>query len=173
MLSIAWAGLKMTKTYMFDSDSMHDKHIRSSRYLKTALLKCGGLYLKFGQIIGSLDIVVPDEYREELRDLMTMCPEDRFEEVRANVEKEIGGNLEGMFEEFERKPIASASIAQVHRARLKGGEVVAVKVQHHGLIESTRFDVAVLSVFVELGERMFEGFRYRWLVEEMSKNLPK
>lgn len=136
-------------------------------------MSCGGLYLKFGQIVGSLDIVIPDEYRTELRDLMTLCPEDTYEEVRRNVEKEIGMKLEDMFSEFDRKPVASASIAQVHRARLRTGEEVAVKVQHDGLIESTRFDIAVLSLFVDLGERMFEGFRYRWLVEEMSKNLPK
>lgn len=136
-------------------------------------MSCGGLYLKFGQIVGSLDIVIPDEYRTELRDLMTLCPEDTYEEVRRNVEKEIGMKLEDMFSEFDKKPVASASIAQVHRARLRTGEEVAVKVQHDGLIESTRFDIAVLSLFVDLGERMFEGFRYRWLVEEMSKNLPK
>jgi aarF domain-containing kinase len=136
-------------------------------------VSCGGLYLKFGQIVGSLDIVIPDEYRTELRDLMTLCPEDTYEEVRRNVEKEIGMKLEDMFSEFDKKPVASASIAQVHRARLRTGEEVAVKVQHDGLIESTRFDIAVLSLFVDLGERMFEGFRYRWLVEEMSKNLPK
>lgn len=58
--AIAWAGISMAKIYTFDNDSMHEKHIRASKALKRAVVKCGGLYLKFGQIIGSLDIVVPD-----------------------------------------------------------------------------------------------------------------
>jgi len=93
--------------------------------------------------------------------------------VKTVVEQETGRQLGQMFLTFEEKPIASASIAQVHRARLLTGEEVAVKVQHPELIENTRFDLSLLSGFVELAEWMFPQFEYRWLAEELAKNLPK
>lgn len=60
LVGVTWAGLRMAYVYMYDSGSMHEKHIKAGRILKKAFIKSGGLYLKFGQIIGSLDIVVPD-----------------------------------------------------------------------------------------------------------------
>ena len=70
---VTYAGIRMAAIYTLSKQSMHQKHMEASKVLKQAFVRSGGLYLKFGQIIGSLDIVVPDEYRTELRDLMTQC----------------------------------------------------------------------------------------------------
>ena len=79
--------------------------------------------------MGQMDNLVSDEYVEVFEPLYNHIPTSPFDEVKQIIEFETGKKLDEMFSEFEQEPIASASMAQVHKARLKStGELVAVKV---------------------------------------------
>lgn len=78
-----------------------------------------------------MDQLIPPEYVIAFQPMLMYAPKTPFEDVRAIVEADLGGKLEDHYSEFEEKPIASASLGQVHRAKLRStGETVAVKVQH-------------------------------------------
>ena len=96
-----------------------------------------GIAAKVGQIASYVDGVVPEGQREAyetaLKKLREQAPTSSSAEVRALVESELCAPISQLFEDWEDEPVASASIGQVHRARLVDGRVVAVKVQHSGI----------------------------------------
>ena len=109
-----------------------------------------GVYIKLGQHVGALDYLLPEQYVNTLRVLTHAAPTDSYETVRAVIEEEFGGRpVEDLFDSFDPAPIASASLAQVHVARLKGsGQKVAVKVQHAGLRETSLADIYTVSALM-------------------------
>jgi ubiquinone biosynthesis protein len=100
-----------------------------SRRLREQFTALGPTYIKLGQIISSGEGLFPRELVDEFKLCRDKVPPERFETVRKVVEEDLGRRLEEVFAEFERTPIAAASIAQVHVARLLTGEEVVVKVQ--------------------------------------------
>jgi len=99
-----------------------------------------GLASKVGQMASYVDGIVPDAqseaYARVLSKLQSATPASPFDAVRATIENELGVPFTQAFARFEAEPIASASIGQVHRARLASGEEVAVKVQHAGMAQA-------------------------------------
>ena len=80
-------------------------------------------------MFGQLEALVPPEYTETFEPMCMQAPRTKFEDVKAIIEEETGKKLEDVYSEFDEKPIASASLGQVHKAKLRStGEVVAVKV---------------------------------------------
>jgi predicted unusual protein kinase regulating ubiquinone biosynthesis (AarF/ABC1/UbiB family) len=120
-----------------------------------------GLAAKLGQTVSYVDGFVPETHRavyeKALGALRTAAPHSSSAEIRALVEQELGAPLERLFDEWSDEPFASASIGQVHRAKLPNGEAVAVKVQHPGIdraIESDLSNAGLLEGFVgALGPR--------------------
>ena len=100
-----------------------------SRRLRRQFEALGSTYVKLGQIISAFEGLFPDELVDEFKKLRDQVPPERFADVRAVVEAELGRPLETVFAEFAEEPLAAASIAQVHAARLLTGEEVVVKVQ--------------------------------------------
>jgi ubiquinone biosynthesis protein len=116
-----------------------------SRRLRLAFQTLGPAYIKLGQILSSGEGVFPAELVSEFRLLRDRVPPEPFEAVRAVVEAELGGRLEDLFTEFDREPLAAASIAQVHAATLRSGEQVVVKVQRPAVATTVRTDLAAMS----------------------------
>jgi ubiquinone biosynthesis protein len=100
-----------------------------ARRLRVAFGHLGPTYIKLGQIISGGEGLFPEELVAEFKLLRDRVPPEPFSSVRRVVELELGHSLDDVFESFERTPIAAASIAQVHAARLRTGEDVVVKVQ--------------------------------------------
>lgn len=73
MLNVGKAGVKMGYVYYFSSENIEQKHRKASEYLRDALRESGGIYIKLGQLIATLDVIVPDEYRETMMSLTRGC----------------------------------------------------------------------------------------------------
>jgi predicted unusual protein kinase regulating ubiquinone biosynthesis (AarF/ABC1/UbiB family) len=135
-----------------------------------------GLAAKVGQMASYVDGFVPpnqrDAYERVLSGLQAATPNSPYASVRALVERELGASLPELFAEFDEKPLASASIGQVHRARTHDGLEVAVKVQHQGIEAAFETDLSsagALSSFASvLAPR---GFSVRALHDEMAERL--
>jgi ubiquinone biosynthesis protein len=116
-----------------------------SHRLRKAFERLGPTYIKLGQILSSGEGVFPPELVGEFRLLRDHVPAESFELVREVVEADLGGPLDRVFEHFETTPIAAASIAQVHAARLRTGEDVVVKVQRPQVAGLVRRDIEAMS----------------------------
>lgn len=115
-----------------------------ARRLRLVLADLGPTFVKLGQVLSVRPDIVPREFIDELELLQDSVPPAPFEEVRAILEEELGATLEERFRAFEPEPMASASIAQVHRAVLADGTEVAVKVQRPGIEAKIRSDLHIL-----------------------------
>jgi ubiquinone biosynthesis protein len=116
-----------------------------SRRLRGAFERLGPSYIKLGQIVSSGRGIFPDELVREFQLCRDRVPAEPFEAVRAVVEEDLGAPLGVLFARFDREPLASASIAQVHAARLPGGEEVVVKVQRPRVAALVRQDLAAMA----------------------------
>ncbi|HET9060608.1 MAG TPA: AarF/UbiB family protein [Acidimicrobiales bacterium] len=116
-----------------------------SRRLRKAFERLGPTYIKLGQILSSGEGVFPPELVSEFRLLRDRVPAEAFEVVRRVVEEDLDRPLEEVFSEFDTEPIAAASIAQVHAARLRTGEHVVVKVQRPQVADLVQRDIAAMS----------------------------
>ena len=116
-----------------------------SRRLRVAAIDLGSTYIKLGQIISAGEGLFPEELVSEFKLCRDRVPAESFDRVRAVVEQDLRCPLEEVFAEFERVPLAAASIAQVHAATLHTGERVVVKVQRPQVAKLVRQDLAAMS----------------------------
>ncbi|XVF40738.1 hypothetical protein PTKIN_Ptkin01aG0139000 [Pterospermum kingtungense] len=152
----------------------HEVHLRSARKLQELCFRNGGIYIKLGQHIGQLEYLVPDEYVQTMREsMLNRCPVSSYDQVCEVFKKELGATPEKIFIEFDPKPIASASLAQVHVAHTHDGQKVAVKVQHIHMTDTAAADQATVEFLVNTLHWLFPSFDYRWLVAEIRESLPK
>nr|UXE44269.1 protein kinase UbiB [uncultured bacterium] len=121
------------------------KHRLNARRIEAAIIRLRGLFIKVGQLISIMANVLPDAFREELQRLQDQVPPRPYADIEARLREEFGGRAPTeVFAEFSPDPVASASIGQVHRARLPSGEAVAVKVQYPDIEEIVRVDLHAL-----------------------------
>ena len=113
--------------------------------MRKAVEKLGSTYIKLGQIISSGEGLFPTELVDEFKLCRDQVPAESFEDVRKVVEQDLGGKIADTFAFFETTPLAAASIAQVHLARLLTGETVVVKVQRPNVKQLVRKDLKVMS----------------------------
>jgi ubiquinone biosynthesis protein len=115
-----------------------------SERVRLALGELGPTFVKFGQIVSSRRDLVTDEYYVELCKLQTQVPPFPAAQAKAIIAEELGRPISEVFKRFQDKPVGSASIAQVHAARLADGTKVAVKVQRPDIEEVIELDLAML-----------------------------
>lgn len=125
--------------------------------MRLALEELGPTFIKLGQILSTRPDVIPHAFVLEFEKLQDRVPSFPFEEVRVQVLRELGGPAEQFFADIDPVPLAAASIAQVHRARLKTGEDVAVKVRRPGVADLVETDIVVLMTLADLAERHMPG----------------
>ena len=158
-----------------DSSKTSQIHRKAARRLLQLCHDNKGVYIKIGQHLANLDYIIPHEYIEILSALFDDNPRTDFEQVRLVIQQDLGiMDPSELFDNFDPEPIASASLAQVHVAYDKTtGKKLAVKVQHYGLRETCAGDLFALVKVVRTAERLFDGFTWGWLADEIAPQLPK
>jgi ubiquinone biosynthesis protein len=142
--------------------------------IRLALIELGPILVKFGQAVSTRRDLLPDDIADQLAMLQDRVPPFPAEEAIALIEAALGAPVDEVFASFEREPIAAASIAQVHGARLHSGEEVVVKVLRPGVLALIERDIEVLYALAELAWRYWpEGRRLRPLevVREYEKTI--
>jgi len=142
--------------------------------IRLALEELGPIWVKFGQALSTRRDLLPEDIADELEKLQDRVPPFPGSEARAIVERAYGRPVTEVFEQFDEQPLAAASIAQVHVARLRSGEDVVVKVIRPGVRERIERDLEVMYVFARLArEYVQEGQRLRpvEVVREYEKTI--
>ncbi|MBN1807525.1 MAG: AarF/ABC1/UbiB kinase family protein [Planctomycetes bacterium] len=144
---------------------------RAALRMRRVLEELGPTFVKLGQMLSTRPDILPPEMIDELRNLQESVNPLTYETVRKELVEGIGGKLEDIFESVDSEPMASGSLAQVHRARLKDGRKVVVKVRRPGCMEFFEGDIEVLSFVAKLLEDHIEEaklYRPSGLVEEFA-----
>ena len=128
-------------------------NLKIEERVRLACTELGTTFIKLGQMLGTQPDLVGPEVAGELAHLQTAVPADPPDTVRTTIEAEFGKPLSNLFAQFEDTPLASASIAQVHPARLHSGEQVVIKVQHAGIADKIMPDLDILAGLAELAEK--------------------
>ena len=147
-------------------------HKWSAEQLYSLAVRQQGLLIKFGQILGSRPDLIPDEYVDALSRLQDRVPPRPFRTIKLQVERELGRPLADVFAEFDEEAIASASLAQVHRAVLKDGRTVAVKVQYPGIWDVVHTDLDSIRFLLRILGLLERNLDFGPIIQEVSRNIP-
>ena len=144
--------------------------------LRLMFQELGTTFIKFGQLLSSRPDLVGERISEELAQLHDDNPSISYEAIKEIIETELGGKIEDHFAEFSQTALATASIAQVHEAKLHSGERVAVKVQKTNVQEIVETDLSIMRFIANESERFNTGFRHLNLpavVHEFERSIHK
>ncbi len=142
--------------------------------LRQALEELGPIFVKFGQVLSTRRDLVPPDIADELALLQDRVPPFGSDLAVAQITRSLGAHPDELFARFDREPVASASIAQVHFAQLKDGKEVAVKVLRPGMKKLIDEDMALMNLAASLIERVWGEARRlkpREVVAEFDKYL--
>ena len=151
------------------------KYTRYER-IRMVCEELGTTFIKFAQIAANRPDVLPDELIEELTTFHSNAPMVPATKIKATLKTEFRYPLEQVFETIDYKPIASASMAQVHRARLIGGKEVVLKIQRPGIAETIEQDIQILTKLAQIAENNFPNlaaYQPKELVKMFEKSIRK
>jgi ubiquinone biosynthesis protein len=131
--------------------------LTSAQRMRLALEELGPTFIKLGQILSTRPDVIPHAFVLEFEKLQDNVPCFSFEEAMGQISAELGDDAGQYFADIDPVPLAAASIAQVHRARLKTGEEVVIKVRRPGIVEVVEADIDALMALAGLAERHLPG----------------
>jgi len=173
-----YAGYKSTQLwtrYISDANKgelYRRQDLRSARALYSTAINLEGLLIKASQFIATRADLLPDEWVSTLAGLHDRVPPRPFAMIKHRVEGELKRPLDDAFAQFDEMPIASASLAQVHRARLHDGRLCAVKVQYPGIDGIVRADLRNLSFVLKVLAYLEPNFDFRIIAREALKYVP-
>ncbi len=127
--------------------------------VRLMLEELGPTYIKLGQIASTRADILPPEWIDELKKLQDMVPPEEAADIRKTVERSLGSPISETFSSFNMRPVASASVAQVHYAELPDGTEVAVKIRRPKIQHTIESDVSVMRQVAALMERYLRSFR--------------
>ena len=131
----------------------------------------GPTFVKLGQIASQQSDSIPPEYCDALISLRSNVAPMELDEVNAQIEKYLGAPTDEVFASFDPKPLGSASIAQVHKATLQDGTVVAVKVRRPGVVDTVARDFALMEKALNLNDKLARGKTLGFDLKSMVKEL--
>lgn len=152
-----------------------EKLTRAER-IRMAIEELGPTYIKLGQVLSTRPDLVSVEFVNEFAKLQDRVPAFSTEAVERSIELELGKPIEALFENFDREPLASASIGQVHRARLHNGDEVAIKVQRPSIEQVVDIDLEIMLHLATLAENHIEELSFHRpvkIVEEFAQTIER
>jgi predicted unusual protein kinase regulating ubiquinone biosynthesis (AarF/ABC1/UbiB family) len=140
-------------------------HQRNAERVKRAILQLDGLFIKIGQMLSILSNFLPETFQKPLEELQDKIPARPYEQVRQRIISELGEPPETLFLRFEPIPIAAASIGQAHRAQLKDGTEVVVKVQHIDIEALAHIDLEIIRRLIQVSAWFYniKGMDYAYI----------
>jgi ubiquinone biosynthesis protein len=144
--------------------------------LRLALEELGTTFVKFGQLLSTREDIVGSEYATELSKLQDSMKPFSGDEAKKMIEAEFHKPLKDIFSSFEDEPMASASMAQVHRAKLKNGRKVVVKVQRPGIEETVKEDINIMHYLAHVAKKYIpeiQEYDPIYLVKEFERSIIK
>jgi ubiquinone biosynthesis protein len=159
-----------------NKDIITENESTTEERIRKIFEELGTTFIKFGQILSTRPDIFPVDLITELKKLQDDTPSFSAEEVYAVIESEMSQTAAELYAEFDPVPMASASIAQVHRAKLADGTAVVVKVQKPGIKKLVEADLEIMHHLASLIERNISEARYLSpvnLVEEFSSSIEK
>jgi predicted unusual protein kinase regulating ubiquinone biosynthesis (AarF/ABC1/UbiB family) len=169
-LSASWLGAKVRRVFASRAGRVRIDEAQRAAAAKRVAETMGsmkGAFMKLGQMMSFISDAIPEELRTQLKQLQSDAPPMEFALVRDTVESELGDSLERLFARFDEKPLAAASIGQVHRARLPTGEEVVVKVQYPGVADAIRADLANAALLQQMMRAMYPAHDPKPVIEEL------
>lgn len=148
-------------------------HVRNAKRLLNLIIQLEGLWVKLGQYLSTRADVLPEAYICLLRQLQDSLPPRPLKEVHRTIKKELGKSIDEFFSTFVEVPLATASIAQVHRATLKDGQEVVVKIQHEGIKEVILEDLKNAKSIVDWIAWAEPQYNFSPMIDEWCKEAPK
>ncbi len=152
--------LENTFTRVFHSKLKMELDATAPERILLVFEELGTTFIKFGQILSTRPDLVGTDVANELMKLQDKVPAVPFELIKKEVEDELGSPISEVFLEFSEEAVAAASIAQVHKAKLKDGTVVAVKVQRPNIVGQIRKDITIMRYLGGLLERRISNLEY-------------
>ena len=143
--------------------------------IRLVLEELGPTFIKLGQILSTRPDLIPEEWAEELKKLQDRCSNVSFSAIYEVLEQEFPGTLDTIFSSIEERPLAAASLAQVHRARLVDDSEVVIKVLRPGSRKMVEEDMTLLEGMAQLAEQYFSdlGYSPTGVAKEFSRELLK
>lgn len=148
-------------------------HERNAKRVLDLIIELEGLWVKLGQYLSTRADVLPEAYISCLKQLQDSLPPRPLKEVSHTIQKEFGKNIDELFTNFITDPLATASIAQVHRATLIDGREVVVKVQHQGIKEIILEDLKNAKSIVDWIAWAEPQYDFNPMIDEWCKEAPK
>ncbi|KAK9451500.1 ABC1 family-domain-containing protein [Limtongia smithiae] len=152
VLSVVAADYKLNFEEGKDIEALHT---RSANRIYDLVTANGGLYIKMGQAIAMQASVLPAVFQRKFSRLFDMAPQDPWAEIERLFEHDFGRMPDEVFRSIEHRPVASASVAQVHKAQLITGEWVAVKIQHPKIETQVWWDLSAYKAMMYLYDRFW------------------
>ncbi len=143
-------------------------HARNARILREHMIQMRGVLIKIGQFMSSRVDILPEEYTDELSKLQDQVPPTAFPEIARRVTQELGP-MDEVFSSFDEEPIASASLGQVHKACLKDGDCIVVKVQYPGIEDVIAADIKTLKFVIRILRVLYRHINLDVIYSEFSR----
>jgi len=179
--------VKFGLDYLFDRSKMNlivrvqrrkkdYQELSAPERLRRAFEELGPTFIKFGQVLSTRPDFLPADFILELEKLQDKVPPFDRQEAQKIIEQELKKPLALLFKEFQEKPVASASLSQVHKAILPSGETVAIKIQRPDIRKTIELDLEILEDLAGIVEKSFHNgwiYRPKSIVEEFKKAIRK
>lgn len=143
------------------------------KHLREAFEELGGAYIKLGQLLSMRPDLVPPQFCEEFSKLLDDVAPESIETIFSTIEKEFGKPANTLFSHIDPRPIGSASVAQVHKARTKTGQPVAIKVQRPNIASQFREDIEIMRFIAQKLSRSIPELNTTLIIDEFERYTKK